>query len=89
MQQGIPQSLPPLPGLHHKKQIRLNRGTGGVCPEISDRRSRVDHSRGDRLARERNQCPEGFSVEPGKGKSDAAGLPEGDDAAPVKIEKLI
>jgi hypothetical protein len=37
----------------------------------------------------RHQFPEWLPVEAGEGKGDAAGLPEGDDAAPVEVEELV
>lgn len=82
-------SASPLPALHDPEQPLVQLGTQGVPTQIGDGGGVVDDCRGDGRTRLRNQIPKRFAVEAGEGKGDAAGLADGNDPSPVKVEQLV
>lgn len=88
-EQRFPQRLPPLPALHDPEQPLVQFGAEGVLAQVADRRGVVDHRIGDGLARLWDQLPERLAGKSGKGKGDAAGLPQRNDPPPVEVEQLV
>ena len=88
-EQCLAQSVAACGLLHGPKKIFVQAGAEGDGAQLADRADVIDRGRDHLISRQRHQFPERFVVQAGKGKGDAAGLSEGDDAPPVEVEEFV